>query len=115
MKPTYPRRLSSLINGSKPGNKTPSESNGSQNTSDLYLRPPPVLSGKLERVLEINKLNQAQKLILWKHLKQNHPKKAEEISIVMKDPLLLSLIERFSGSLVIEMKFVPGKLHGLIE
>jgi hypothetical protein len=77
--------------------------------------PNPVPSGRYEPGLCVSKLSAQQKNSLWLHLKSQHPQKAMEITEIMSDPIVSSLIRTFDGSLVIEREFVPESLLTLLE
>lgn len=77
--------------------------------------PTPVPSGRYEPGLCVSKLSAQQKNSLWLHLKSQHPQKAMEITEIMNDPIVSSLIRTFDGSLVIERVFVPESLLSLLE
>ncbi|CAM3121551.1 Magnesium transporter [Vibrio tubiashii] len=77
--------------------------------------PTPVPSGRYEPGLCVSKLSAQQKNSLWLHLKSQHPQKAMEITEIMNDPIVSSLMRTFDGSLVIEREFVPESLLSLLE
>lgn len=77
--------------------------------------PTTVASGSYNPALMISKLSAEEKNLLWTHLKSFHPEKARQIAEIMKDPIVMSIIEIFDGSLLVEPQFVPECLAQYID
>jgi hypothetical protein len=63
----------------------------------------------------VGQLSEQEKQRLWVHLKQHHPKKAEEIKIIMNDEIIINLQKMFGATLLIEKQYVPAYLLHLIN
>lgn len=65
--------------------------------------------------ISISALLPDQKRLLWKHLKESFPEKAQSISQIVDDPIALELINKFGAELLLEEKYVPSQLRWLIR
>lgn len=83
--------------------------------SDKPNWPEPVLIAEHKPSLNVGSLSPGEKQILWKHLKQHHPRRAKEISELMRDPVVLSLIDTFDASITVEEMYVPKSLSRLLS
>lgn len=65
--------------------------------------------------ISISALLPDQKRLLWQHLRNSFPEKAQSISQIMDDPIVLDLIEKFGAELLLEEEYVPNQLRWLIR
>lgn len=64
-------------------------------------------------VIIINRLSKEDKNSLWQHLKENYPKKANNLTSAMSDPFVKILMDKKNGLgalLAIEPEYVPDYL-----
>lgn len=64
-------------------------------------------------VIIVNHLSKEDKELLWKYLKENHPRKAKSLATVMSDSFVKLIMDKENGLgalLAIELEYAPEHL-----
>jgi hypothetical protein len=61
--------------------------------------------------INISALARDEKKLVWDHLLDCHPKKAEEIKLLMSDQIVLDLMAELGGEILLEVKYLSNGLR----
>lgn len=85
--------------------------NHSVNDNALLSWPTVVAVRKLERTVAVGSLSRCDREKLGKHLLEQYPEMARELSVLQSDPMVRALRKAFDASLLLNEHYLPEELR----